>query len=324
MKIRRLTDKHDKQDLEHEELGIPPLEEQVHEEPSNLLKYSLIWGGVIVGVLALVFILTKYLAADAVSQHAGIVLSVIQGKEFWTYTLVGFLAQMIDGSLGMAYGISSTTFLLTAGVSPAAASASVHMSEVFTSGVSGLTHLKFGNVNKKLFKILLIPGTIGAVLGAYIITNLDGNLIKPYISAYLLVMGIVVIRKAFKKTKKKAKTKGVGILALFGGFVDAVGGGGWGPVVTTTLIGSGRDPRYTIGSVNLAEFFIAFSGAFTFTVLMGFQNWVIIAGLIFGGVFAAPFAAYLCRNFKAKTLMVIVGLLIIFLSARTLLLVFLK
>jgi uncharacterized membrane protein YfcA len=155
---------------------------------------------------------------------------------------------------------------------------------------------------------------------------LDGELLKPYISGYLLIMGIVIIRKAFKKVEKKKKTKGVAPLALFGGFVDAIGGGGWGPVVTTTLVGSGRDPRYTIGSVNLAEFFIAMFTALSFAIFMGMQEWegisqlaTIILGLVFGGMFAAPFAAVICRKVKAKTLMVIVGCLIIVLSLRTLL-----
>lgn len=234
----------------------------------------------------------------------------------------GFLAQTIDGALGMAYGISSTSLLLSLGVPPAAASASVHIAEVFTSGASGLSHWKFGNVNKKLFKLLLIPGIIGAVTGAYLLSSFDGNLIKPYISIYLLIMGIVVIRKALGKKKTKTKTKYVGPLALLGGFVDAVGGGGWGPVVTSTLIGSGRDPRYTIGSVNTAEFFIAAAGAAMFTLMIGIDNWRVIIGLLLGGVIASPFAAYVCGKVNPKILMVIVGIVIIILSLRNILTLF--
>ena len=326
MKIRRLTEKHDQQDLEHEELGIPPLEENVHEEPKSLAEKSFFIAGVIAVSLALIYFGIRYLAPPHVYEYSLSLLHVFTEKNFWIYAAVGLGAQMIDGALGMAYGVSSTTFLLSAGVPPSAASASVHIAEIFTSGVSGLSHLKFGNVNKKLFQSLLIPGIIGGVFGAFLSTMLDGEMLKPYISGYLLIMGIVIIRKAFKKVEKKSKTTGVVPLALFGGFVDAIGGGGWGPVVTTTLVSSGRDPRYTIGSVNLAEFFIALCTALSFTIFLGMQEWegiaqlaTIIVGLIFGGMFAAPFAAIICRRVKAKTLMIIVGILIIILSMRTLL-----
>jgi len=326
MKIRRLTDKHEQPDLEHEALGIPPLEENVHEEPRSLAEKSFLVAGIVAVALAVIYFSLRWLAPAHVYGYAIGLLSVFTEKNFWIYALVGLGAQMIDGALGMAYGVSSTTFLLSAGVMPSAASASVHIAEIFTSGISGLSHLRFGNVNKKLFRSLLIPGIIGGIFGAFLSTVLDGDKLKPYISAYLLIMGIVIIRKAFKKVEKKKKTKGVIPLALFGGFVDAIGGGGWGPVVTSTLVGSGRDPRYTIGSVNLAEFFIALFTALSFAIFMGLQEWegiahlaTIITGLIFGGMFAAPFAAIICRRVKAKTLMIIVGCLIIVLSMRTLL-----
>jgi uncharacterized membrane protein YfcA len=234
------------------------------------------------------------------------------------FALVGFAAQMIDGALGMAYGISSTSFLLSMGIPPALASSSVHVAEVFTSGISGLSHLKMGNVNRKLFRSLVLPGAAGAILGAYVLISLDGNAIKPFISAYLLIMGIVIIRKAFRPVKKDRQEKSLAPLALFGGFVDAVGGGGWGPVVASTLLSKGHNPRYAIGSVNLAEFFIALAGAGTFLMLIGTGNWQIIVGLVLGGAFAAPFAAYLCQKFAPRTLMVMVGVLIIGLSIRTL------
>ncbi|GAB3247227.1 sulfite exporter TauE/SafE family protein [Larkinella harenae] len=235
---------------------------------------------------------------------------------FWLFVLAGFVAQTIDGALGMAYGISSTSLLLSLGVSPAAASASVHIAEVFTTGASGLSHWKFGNVNKKLFKLLVLPGVVGAIVGAYFLSSFDGNLIKPYISIYLILMGVVIISKALRKKKAKEKTRFVGPLALLGGFVDAVGGGGWGPVVTSSLIGQGRNPRYTIGSVNLAEFFIAAAGAGTFIIMIGTGNWPVTLGLLLGGVLASPFAAYVCGKVNPKILMVIVGLVIIGLSLR--------
>ncbi|GAB3931679.1 sulfite exporter TauE/SafE family protein [Larkinella terrae] len=235
---------------------------------------------------------------------------------FWLFVAAGFLAQTIDGALGMAYGISSTSLLLSMGVSPAAASASVHIAEVFTTGASGLSHWKFGNVNKKLFKILVLPGVAGAIIGAYILSSFDGNAIKPYISFYLVFMGLVIIRKALMKKKAKQKTRYVGPLALLGGFIDAVGGGGWGPVVTSSLIGQGRNPRYTIGSVNLAEFFIAAAGAGTFILMIGTGDWPVTAGLLLGGVLASPFAAFVCGKINPKVLMIIVGFVIIGLSLR--------
>lgn len=230
---------------------------------------------------------------------------------FWTAAGVGLLAQVVDGALGMAYGITSTTFLLSTGVPPAAASASVHIAEVFTTAFSGASHWRLGNVNVGLFKRLVIPGVIGGVIGAYLLTNIDGNVIKPFITAYLLLMGIYILIKAFKTIRVRTDPPTyVAPLALTGGFADAVGGGGWGPVVTTSLVGSGQDPRTTIGSVNAAEFFIAVSTGLSFAFLGGLVHWTTIAGLIIGGLFAAPIAAFVTSKLKARVLMIIVGVLI--------------
>ncbi|MFB0518000.1 MAG: sulfite exporter TauE/SafE family protein, partial [Acidobacteriota bacterium] len=152
------------------------------------------------------------------------------------FIIVGFIAQIIDGALGMAYGVSSNSFLLSIGIPPAAASASVHTAEVFTTFVSGVSHWKFGNVDKKLFKKLLIPGIIGGVLGAYVLTSIPGKTIKPFIGAYLLIMGLMILLKAFKKIKEKRVETKIIPLATAGGFFDAIGGGGWGPIVTSTLM----------------------------------------------------------------------------------------
>lgn len=238
---------------------------------------------------------------------------------FFIYAAVGFAAQMIDGLLGMAYGVSATTFLLSAGVSPVSASAAVHLSEVFTTGAAGISHIKFGNVNKKLFYALMLPGSLGAATGAYILTNIDGDIIKPFIAAYLLIMGIVIIRKAIiQKNKKRIASGKIPYLAAFGGFVDAIGGGGWGPVVNSNLIGGGRTPRYSIGTVSMAEFFITFASTSVFSFSIGLTHWRVIVGLIIGGVIAAPIAAYFAGKIKAKPLMIAVGILLIFLSLRTL------
>ncbi|MGG3815825.1 sulfite exporter TauE/SafE family protein, partial [Methylorubrum rhodesianum] len=198
---------------------------------------------------------------------------------------------------------------------PAAASASVHVAEIFTTAFSGLSHWRLGNVDGALFRRLLIPGVIGAVAGAYLLTSVDGEAIKPFVSVYLLGMGLYVLSKAFRTLKtRREPPRAVVPLALGGGFVDAVGGGGWGPVVTTTLVGGGQDPRTSIGSVNAAEFFVALASGLSFTLLGGLTHWTTIAGLILGGLFAAPIAALLVRVIPARALMVVVGLLIASLS----------
>jgi len=240
------------------------------------------------------------------------------------YMLVGFLAQMIDGALGMAYGVSSNTFLLSLGIPPAAASASVHMAEVVTTGISGFSHWKLGNIDWNLVKRLLIPGVLGGIAGAYLLTSIDGEVIKPYISAYLLIMGIVILVKAVNymvKPHNGVHTARVGALGVVGGFFDAIGGGGWGPIVTTTLVARGKDARQTIGSVNFSEFFVTFAESITFVLTISFLGyWQIILGLLLGGAIAAPLAAILTKRLPVKVLMFIVGLLIIGLSIRTILL----
>jgi len=233
------------------------------------------------------------------------------------YIIVGFIAQMIDGSLGMAYGVSSTTFLLSMGIPPVTASASVHTAEIFASGVSGLAHLKFGNVDRNLLRKLLIPGVIGGVVGAFVLTSVPGKTIKPFVALYLLIMGLVILLKAFKRIEeRKVKTR-LFPLGIGGGFFDAIGGGGWGPIVTATLIARGHNPRFSIGSVNLAEFFVTVAEVATFLAIIGLVHREIIVGLIIGGIIAAPLAAYICKRLPSRVLMIIVGALIVLLSIRT-------
>ncbi|RPH59038.1 MAG: sulfite exporter TauE/SafE family protein [Chloroflexi bacterium] len=232
--------------------------------------------------------------------------------------LVGFFAQLIDGAIGMAYGVSSTTFLLSMGISPAAASASVHVAKIFTTAASGLAHWNLRNVDTGMVKKLLLPGVAGGVTGAFLLVNIDGNLIKPFISAYLIVMGIVILVKAFRPKQPARKSKHIGILGFIGGFFDAIGGGGWGPIVTTTLVAQGSHPRATIGSVNFTEFFVSFAQSVAFVLALSFfEYWQIILGLLLGGVIAAPLAALATRKIPIKVLMVIVGIVIILLSIRT-------
>ncbi|HZW02726.1 MAG TPA: sulfite exporter TauE/SafE family protein [Anaerolineaceae bacterium] len=237
---------------------------------------------------------------------------------FFLLILVGFVAQMIDGALGMAYGVSSTTFLLTLGFPAATASASVHMAEVCTTAVSGLSHFRLGNIDRSLVKKLIIPGVLGGATGAYLLTQAPGDLIKPLVSAYLLIMGMVILRKALVKAPEPRQvTDHIVPLGLVGGFFDAIGGGGWGPIVTTTLVARGNDPRCTIGSVNFTEFFVTFTQSITFILTIGLTHWQTILGLLIGGVIAAPLAAVVAKRVPARGLMIMVGIIIILLSIRT-------
>jgi hypothetical protein len=283
-------------------------------------KRILIYSLAIPALLASGYLLCHFLPPEIIG---GLALHIADSINIsiLLYILAGFTAQLIDGALGMAYGVTATSFLLSFGVTPAASSASVHTAEVFTSGVSGLMHLKFGNVNTKLFKSLLIPGVIGAILGAYILSSLEqfNYLIKPFVSVYTLALGVIILFKAIKKDKIRQKIRRIFPLALTGGFLDALGGGGWGPIVSSTLIARGRNPRYTIGSVNLAEFFITLAGSITFIVLIGLTHWAIIIGLILGGLIAAPIAAWLANKIPAKATMILVGIVVIITSLKRLL-----
>lgn len=308
MKIRNLDLTDNAINAEHTELGLPPVEDDVSHPSDHPVLRIAVWavGFLLIGVIA-------YLASKLFNGHheqtgMQLIIATVTGEAFWKAVLVGLIAQTVDGALGMAYGITSTSFLLATGSSPAVASASVHIAEVFTTGVSGISHVKLGNVNKSLFLRLLIPGILGASMGAWLVSSVDSAIIKPIVSGYLFLMGLYVISKVFKKiTPRRETPKHVAKLGLFGGFVDAVGGGGWGPVVTTTLVGTGQDPRTTIGSVNLAEFFLTFTSAAVFAGLVEEGPWPTVAGLVVGGLFAAPFAAYLTRHLKTKTLLLLVG-----------------
>jgi len=240
--------------------------------------------------------------------------------DFLVFFGVGFLAQVIDGALGMAYGVSANSFLLGFGVSPALASASVHTAEVFTTAASGISHWRMGNVDKNIIKRLAIFGVIGGILGAYVLSKIDGQAIKPWIALYLLVMGVRILIKAFRPANgiSKALRQRLPILGLFGGFMDAIGGGGWGPVVTTTMLANGEPPRKTIGSVNLTEFFVTFAEAITFLLTLGTLDWPVVLGLLVGGGLAAPLGAYLTKKIPTRSMLVIVGLVVVFLQLRTL------
>jgi len=283
---------------------------------SDVLLKEKLW--VIIPVILLVGLLSTLIY----KHHAEFSIDgLVSGfdTDFLIFFAIGVFAQLVDGTLGMGYGATSTSFLLAYGVPPVISSTGVHVAEMFTTGASAISHHKFGNINKKLVKHLLIPGVLGSIAGAYLLSDvINGDVIKPFIAVYMIVLAIIIIKKALAKTIVKKKTKKLGILATFGGFMDAVGGGGWGPIVTSTLLGRGRNPRYTIGSVNAAEFAISFASGITFMLFGGIHGWQVIIGLILGGVIAAPLGAYLVNKIKRKPMMIAVGILIILLSLKTL------
>lgn len=241
------------------------------------------------------------------------------GENFGWMVLAGFIAQLVDGALGMGYGVTSTTLLLSTGTNVAAISGSIHTAEMFASGASGYSHYKFGNVNKKLFKLLIIPGVLGAIGGAILLTHLgetNAQFVRPIIACYTFFLGIRIFMNAFKSQKRPKKFKRYGWLAGFGGFFDSFGGGGWGPIVTSTLISKGRTPRFVIGSVSLTEFFVTLSSALTFFTLLGVSHWQVIVALILGGLMAAPLAARLAGRLPRKTSFILLSVLVIIWSVR--------
>ncbi|MEO8860963.1 MAG: TSUP family transporter [Ginsengibacter sp.] len=244
----------------------------------------------------------------------------VDTKPFLIMFCTGFIAQMVDGSLGMGYGTISTTFLLANGVSPAIVSSRVHSARVFSSGVSGYSHHRFGNINKKLFRSLVIPGIIGAVIGASLafFAQKYSSYIRIPLSLYTFYLGYFILRKAFKRTQVNGKIKGAGWLATIGGFMDSFAGGGWGTLVTSTLISKRKSPRYVIGSVCLAEFFVVLCSSITFFIFLKSLPLVDIAGLIFGGLLAAPIAARLVGKVPVKKMFIAIGALVILTSCLTL------
>lgn len=233
-----------------------------------------------------------------------------------TFILVGFLAQMVDGALGMAFGVISSSVMIATGVSPAMASASVHAAEIVTTGLSGASHIYNKNVDRALFLKLMIGGVLGGVTGAYILTTLPGEIVKPLVSIYLCVMAAFILYRVFRKVMPMDTSKnGVRVLGFAGGFLDAIGGGGWGPVVVSTLIARGNSPRHTIGSVNVAEFFVTLSISIAFMLSMPWDYLKIAVWLVIGGAFAAPIAGYMSRKLPARVLMTLVGLVVLSLSA---------
>lgn len=228
------------------------------------------------------------------------------------FIAVGFGAQIVDGALGMAFGVICNTLLVAVmGLPPARASANVHIVECFTTAVSGISHFLSGNIDWNLFLRLMIPGIIGGVAGAYLLTHIDGNAIKPFVLGYLIAVGIYLLIRGILFPPKHQKPKVVEPLGLIGGFLDAAGGGGWGPIVTSNLLVQGVEPRKVVGTVNSVEFFMTLTVSITFIIGLGWKDFAVATvGLLIGGVFAAPFGAIMAKRIPTKVLLILVGVVL--------------
>lgn len=238
------------------------------------------------------------------------------------YIAIGFAAQLVDGALGMAYGVTASSLLLGMGVPPAVTSATVHAAECFTTGASAASHRAFGNIDRDLFKRLLLPGVLGAAAGAYLLSSLPGEALVPWIAGYLMLMGAVVALKACRPFPPRRVATHLAPLGFFGALVDALGGGGWGPIVSSNLLARGNEPRLTVGSVNAVEFFVALTASLVFLLTLGLQHWHLIVGLAIGGMLAAPLGGWLVRHVPPRPMLLVTGLVLLGLSGRTLLLHF--
>ncbi|MGZ8753422.1 MAG: sulfite exporter TauE/SafE family protein [Acidimicrobiia bacterium] len=247
-----------------------------------------------------------------------------------TFALVGFVAQLIDGALGMAYGVTASSLLLSGGTAAATASASVHLAEIGTTFASGASHWRFGNVNWRTVRWIGIPGAAGAFIGATTLSNLNGEAVTPYVSGVLMALGLyIIVRFAFGVTRRPLapehlRGRFLAPLGTFGGFIDAIGGGGWGPVTTPALMTAGRmAPHTAVGSASASEFLVTVAASAGFVANLGtsgIDGWIVV-GLLVGGVAAAPLAAYVVRRLPPQVLGTMVGVLIIVVNGRTLMVV---
>lgn len=286
-------------------------------EPKQVNKKTLIW--LIWGAI----ILSLAVAVAALWYKEPAFKEYVQGINpvFYYFLGASFMFAMIDGAIGMSYGVTSTTFSLSMGIPPASASMGVHLSEVMSNGIAGWMHYRMGNINWKLFKLLLIPGILGAMLGAYLLSSLENysTYTKPFVSVYTLILGIVIFRKALKVGQKRttAKIKRIPLLGFGGGFIDAVGGGGWGSIVLSTLIAGGRNPRFSLGTVKLSRFFIALMSSLTFITMLNGKHWEAVAGMVIGSALASPIAAKISNKISAKAIMIAVSVIVIAISINS-------
>jgi uncharacterized membrane protein YfcA len=238
-------------------------------------------------------------------------------ESWWLFFFVGLLAQLVDGALGMAFGVTATTVMLSFGVSPAHASAMTHIAEIFTTAASGASHWWHRNIDWSIVKRIALPGVIGGALGATVLANVDGKVIAPFVTIYLALTAVLILARALRAFPVVEPTKrGMPVVGFLGGWLDAVGGGGWGPVVTSTLIGGGHVPRTVIGSVSLTEFFVTVVTSLTLIVSIGVADLSPVVPLVIGGLVVAPFAGYVVKVVPGRWMMLAVGSLILILSVR--------
>lgn len=231
------------------------------------------------------------------------------------FVAVGFAAQLVDGALGMAFGVISSTLLISLGVPPAAASAGVHMAETFTTAASGISHVAHRNVNWRLLGRLVLPGVAGGVLGAYVLTRIHAEVARPFVLVYLAAVAVYLIWRGLRSAPKQREPRFVAPLAFGGGFLDASGGGGWGPVVTSNLLLQGANPRQTVGTVSAAEFFLTVSISATFIAALGWAAFTTATiGLLIGGCLAAPLGALVARKMPSQRLLTLVGIVLLLTS----------
>jgi len=289
----------------------------VEDQPGSAMRVSfkwLVWSTII---LSLAVILAVFWYKEPAFQSF---LTSINPVFYW-FLIGGFVFAMVDGAIGMSYGVTSTSFSLAMGIPPASASMAVHFSEILSNGIAGWMHYRMGNINWKLFRLLILPGVLGAVAGAFLLSSLEAYsaYIKPLISVYTLILGGVILSKAIeiKRFKSSAKIKKIPLLGLFGGFIDAVGGGGWGSIVLSNLIAGGRNARFSLGTVKITRFFIASMSSLAFLTMLTGAHWEAVCGLVIGSALAAPLAAKVSNKISAKNIMIAVGIIVILVSLRS-------
>ena len=301
------------------------VESREKKKKSRVIKVAA-YAGIVIALMLLGHLLFSYLPLTVVT---GKVIALYQGLDAYFYwmLLTGFVAQIVAGSMGMGYGVICTTVLLALGISPPAISSSIHTAETFTSGLTAYSHYRYGNVNSKMVKMMLIPGIAGAIIGSILLSVYGheyAKYIRPILAAYTLLIGVRILMNAFKRKKQAASKEKTNIpfLATIGGFIDAFGGGGWGPLMTGSIVKSGRTPKYVIGSVCVGKFFLTLAATITFFAAIGISHWPIIAGLFLGGIVAAPFSARLASKLPAKRMFIYVGVVIVICSLKILIDIF--
>jgi len=285
-------------------------------EEQNKIKGSfkwLLWSAILFSLALVTFV---FWHKEPAFQHFLLEVDPL----FYYFLGAGFVFAMVDGAIGMSYGVTSSSFSLAMGIPPASASMGIHLSEILSNGIAGWMHYRMGNVNWRLFKLLLIPGVIGAVIGAFLLSSLEhaSAYTKPIVALYTAILGIVILLKAFhiKKLRRQKKIRKIGWLGFFGGFIDAAFGGGWGSIVLSNLIAGGRHPLFSLGTVKITRFFIAILSSITFLSMLGTAHWEAVLGLILGSALAAPIAAKVSNRISVKTIMVLVGVIVLIVSLR--------